>query len=343
MEATIAICTYNRSAYLPECVRSVFAQEVGFLYEVMVIDNNSTDDTRQVVDGLRNDYPDLRYVLEQKQGLSHARNRALEESSAAVVVYIDDDAVAQPGWLGGLVERCRLGADAAGGKIVPIWREAAPWYVSDALYVFFSQYDLGGGVIEQPAVLPHGGNFCVRVESARLAGGFNVAYGLSGESDTKNVLLGEETEFFQRVIANGGRVVYDGRSVIKHYTSRERSTLRGLASRCRQTGNTAARLLDTQEALTQHTDGWVWCTASAISCLSRLHLRDALAFYLHGVVSKSVLVGLQHSGGMAPRGLMRAFRQASPGTRRGVLGLARRTLFGRVPSANGAGCGGADG
>lgn len=96
---TVAICTYNRSNYLNIALDSLLSQRDKLDgIEVFVIDNNSTDDTRTVCEKYQNDIPNFRYILEKQQGLSFARNRAIEESQAEYVAYLDDDAKASDQW-----------------------------------------------------------------------------------------------------------------------------------------------------------------------------------------------------------------------------------------------------
>ena len=84
-DVTVTICTYSRCAQLRDALESVLSQELpdGVRYEVIVVDNNSTDATRQVVDSfIANDHDNVRYVFEGRQGLSFARNTGLEQARA---------------------------------------------------------------------------------------------------------------------------------------------------------------------------------------------------------------------------------------------------------------------
>ena len=114
----MAICTHNRAGVLPTVVRSVVHQAD----EVLVVDNASTDDTAVAVQELITNYPNVRYVTEPTVGLSHARNRALAEAEHEIVVFVDDDAVAEDGFVAAHVaayEDFRVGA--TGGRIDLAW------------------------------------------------------------------------------------------------------------------------------------------------------------------------------------------------------------------------------
>ena len=102
MDFTVIICTYNRSSNLPKCIEYLERQQGtdGFQWEVLIVDNNSSDDTSQVVEKLAADSSvDLRYVFEEKQGLNHARNRGIEESDSRYFCYVDDDILVATNWL----------------------------------------------------------------------------------------------------------------------------------------------------------------------------------------------------------------------------------------------------
>lgn len=106
MKATVAICTYNRAYDLSESIHSAIRQHVEYDVEIIVIDNNSTDGTAQLVqeiqasEGVNN----VKYVLEKKPGLSAARNRAIREARGEYILFLDDDAIASPLWIQHIVD-----------------------------------------------------------------------------------------------------------------------------------------------------------------------------------------------------------------------------------------------
>ena len=97
---SIIVCTYNRESLLPLCLQSLTDQAIDKrLYEVIVVNNNSTDGTQEVAESFAEMSKNLRVVLERRQGLSHARNRGWMEAQGKFVAYIDDDAIAWPDWI----------------------------------------------------------------------------------------------------------------------------------------------------------------------------------------------------------------------------------------------------
>src|SRR3954471_4782626 len=100
IKVTVAIPTYNRADFLRQTLAGIAAQQFPREhFEVLVIDNNSTDHTAAVVAEFANERPAPRYLREEKQGLDHARNRALAEARGEIVVFGDDDILVKPDWL----------------------------------------------------------------------------------------------------------------------------------------------------------------------------------------------------------------------------------------------------
>ena len=94
MELSVIVCTYNREDIIRDCLDALVNQDVeDGLFEVLVIDNNSSDRTQQVVTKYTRLHPNFHLFFEGSQGLSYARNLGLKESKADYVAYIDDDAI----------------------------------------------------------------------------------------------------------------------------------------------------------------------------------------------------------------------------------------------------------
>jgi glucosyl-dolichyl phosphate glucuronosyltransferase len=98
---SIVICTHNRAEILQDAVLSACSQSYNVQkYEIIVVDNNSTDDTKKLIANLQDKYPKIRYIFEKDQGLSNARNRGWREARGKYVGYIDDDCKVPREWLG---------------------------------------------------------------------------------------------------------------------------------------------------------------------------------------------------------------------------------------------------
>ena len=120
---TFCVCTYNRGDNLKRLLPEMLRQSCVKPFEVLVVDNNSTDNTSDVVQNIAKNESRLRYVFEPKQGIVPARNRAIEESlSHDYLVFIDDDELPKDGFLQAALDGLESeGADCVGGKIKNLW------------------------------------------------------------------------------------------------------------------------------------------------------------------------------------------------------------------------------
>src|ERR1700677_4197251 len=102
MDVTVIICSYNRCRSLAKTLESVAASTFtdGRKWEVLVIDNNSKDQTREVAEDFCRRYPDhFRYLFEPRQGKSNALNLGISEARGEVLAFTDDDVTVEPSWL----------------------------------------------------------------------------------------------------------------------------------------------------------------------------------------------------------------------------------------------------
>ena len=135
-DISVAICTYNRCQSLLSALDSVLSQDAnGILFEVIVVDNNSRDDTKHVVDSfIGRGHSNLRYTFEPRQGLSHARNAAVAEARSGIVAFIDDDVRVARNWVSTIKRAFDDHPEAAwvGGKVLPCWPSLPPsWLTRD--------------------------------------------------------------------------------------------------------------------------------------------------------------------------------------------------------------------
>jgi glucosyl-dolichyl phosphate glucuronosyltransferase len=133
-DVSIVIPTYNRSKLLRNAIRSVLRQDNrAITFEIIVVDNNSRDDTGAVVRSLMGEaVGKLQYVVEPKQGNSHARNTGVDYSKGEIVAFIDDDVIVEAGWLSALQEafKGRDHVSFAGGKVLPRWDGSPPSWLT---------------------------------------------------------------------------------------------------------------------------------------------------------------------------------------------------------------------
>ena len=224
MTVSVIICTYNRCELLAKALDSVAASVLpaSFVWEVLVVDNNSTDQTRDVVEGFCRQYPGrFRYVLEPRQGVSYARNTGVRESRGEVVAYMDDDVIVGPEWLKNLVSALHNGEWAGcGGRILPVWTASPPsWLPVKEPYGLapLAVFDLGseGGPLSEP---PFGTNMAFKRKVFEQYGRFRTDLGRCANSLRSN----EDTEFGRRLIAGGEPLKYVPSAVVYHPVPAER-------------------------------------------------------------------------------------------------------------------------
>lgn len=237
---SVIISTFDRGEQLLRTLRSLLPQTADRgLWEVVVVDNNSSDATQALFEEFKAQNPqasNMRMVFEGAQGLSHARNRGISESRGEYLVFIDDDEEVNPDFVGQYLEffDSHPTAAAAGGRMVPLYEYETPAWLSH--YVerpLSSTIDLGREVKEFGGErYPIGGNMAIRRSALDRAGFFNTELGRSG---TK-LLGGEEKDIFGRIRRQGGRIYWVPGPTALHIIPRERLTRAHLVRLSRMIG-----------------------------------------------------------------------------------------------------------
>lgn len=230
MDLTVVLCTRNRRASLLQTLETLRAQVADAAWEVLVVDNGSEDGTGAAVQARADGFPvPLRLVEEPEPGLSHARNRALAAATGRALLFLDDDVNCLPGCVAAhAAALARPDVVGTAGRILPLlpsdapawWRELLPREVGGPT----SRYDFGDTEREITACgglpLPFGANMGVLLEVARAVGGFRTDLGWG-----RRLVPCEETEFFRRVLAGGGRLLYLPAARVEHRIESRRTTL----------------------------------------------------------------------------------------------------------------------
>jgi glucosyl-dolichyl phosphate glucuronosyltransferase len=229
LTATVLICTYNRAAFLGETLDSLARSRPELVsWNVSVVDNNSSDGTRDVVLSRVATYPvPLVYLFEGRQGKSHALNTGLNATTAPFVLFTDDDVIVDDGWIDA---SCRAmledeTIDYTGGPVRPIWEQPCPAWLDQRrsdLWGTLAILDYGPErfVFEERRRVPLGANMAVRRRLLEQIGGFDPRLGRRGNS-----LLGQEqAEFFCRSRAAGARGVYEPAMGLRHHVPAKRLT-----------------------------------------------------------------------------------------------------------------------
>jgi glycosyltransferase involved in cell wall biosynthesis len=219
----VIVATRNRAAHLAHVLPRLGEQvtEGAFAYEVLVIDNGSSDDTRRVIERSCLAFPvPLRYVCERRVGKSHALNTGMAHAGGRILAFTDDDARPTPGWLHALWA-CFIAEqpEAVAGRVVPHWAAPAPPWLTD--HVFW-RIGAQGCVDHGPRRLHSarledcrwvGSNLAIRRDAAERLGRFDV-----------RLRRGQDTEYYRRAVDAGLAVVYEPAALIYHVIPPERLT-----------------------------------------------------------------------------------------------------------------------
>ncbi len=224
---SVIFCTYNREKYIYNAMKSIADQSFAAdRYEIVLVNNNSTDSTEQICRQFQTDYPHINflYFVETNQGLSYARNRGIEESTGDILIFVDDDATAFDGYMAAIDAFFDNypQAVAAGGPIVPVYEAAKPKWLSH-----YTEQLIGGALYEgkdekpfRNGKYPGGGNSAFRKTVFEKYGLFNVELGRKGTG-----LIGaEEKDLYDRLVKGGEVFYYLPQMGIHHYIPEKKLT-----------------------------------------------------------------------------------------------------------------------
>lgn len=228
VKISLIICTYNRDQYLYDTLKHIALNDYSFSdYEVVLINNNSTDRTEYECRRFQQDFPQVifRYFVEKNQGLSYARNRGVAEAKGEVLVFLDDDAFVRIDYLKNLTKNLLKYPDliAFGGKITPRFETGIePKWFSKWTYSWVSGIDLGNEArLFKGTEYPVGANMGVVRSVFYKMAGFNTQLGRSA----KNLMGGEEYDFFNSIKETGASIYYFPDIEVEHIIPENRTTI----------------------------------------------------------------------------------------------------------------------
>jgi glycosyltransferase involved in cell wall biosynthesis len=226
VNVSVILSTYNRCRTLEKALSSVAASTLpeSIEWEVLVVDNNSSDRTREVVEDFCSRYPGrFRYLFEREQGKSYALNTGIREARGDVLAFMDDDVSVEPTWLRNLTGELHNREWAgAGGRIILQWPPSLPaWLLIDGPLARhgFPGFDQGQEA-KQLVGPPFGTNMAFRKGMFEKYGGFRTDLGPSPSNQIPRP--SEDTEFGRRLIAGGERLRYEPSAVVYHPIPRDR-------------------------------------------------------------------------------------------------------------------------
>lgn len=210
-QISIVISTYNRCAMLEECLGGALSQDnQATPYEVIVVDNNSTDATREVVERRINDgHENLRYVFEPRQGVSYARNSGLAAARADIIAFADDDVRVGRNWVATIkrVFDQHPGVDCIGGKVLPMWSAPAPAWLTREHWTPLALQDYGDRMLsiglDNPLCLVSA-NLAFRRDVFEHIGAFSPEL----QRVKNNIGSMEDAEFLERYFRAGRKCLY---------------------------------------------------------------------------------------------------------------------------------------
>lgn len=250
---TVAICTYNRADLLRKTLAQItkIDKPKSHDWELLVVNNNSTDCTEEVISEYSSILPLCR-VLQPIQGLSNARNAAVENSHGDYIIWTDDDVLVSQQWLTSYEEGFERHPDAAvfGGPVTPWFEQEPPdwltanWgllanaYATRNLGIDELQLDISTGLI------PFGANFCIR-KKEQLLSPYNPNLGRNGSKS----ILGEETEVLKSIFNNGATGWWLPSASVRHWIPSQRMTLQYVRNYYRGLGRTQILISNTDNSV----------------------------------------------------------------------------------------------
>jgi glycosyltransferase involved in cell wall biosynthesis len=222
VKTSVCICTINRVDDLYQSIQSVINQTVpNDQYEIIVVDNGSSDGTSHMIHENFGKISNLRYIYEPRPGLSQARNTGCSVAQGEYILFLDDDAIASSDWIESILNVYQDYPDAwlVGGKVELLMEGRPSDWLHPDLLGFLGKLDLG--CVVKPIVLPdhlYGLNFSLKADAIKEVGNFSTRLG-RGPS---NLLSGEEVDVMKRVLQKGGVCYYSPQAIVKHIVHKER-------------------------------------------------------------------------------------------------------------------------
>lgn len=272
---SIVLCTYNNAASLD----ITLAQLAGTIrnqqsvVEVIVVNNNSPDNTAFITQKYTDEHPTFHYFFEPKQGLSHARNTGLAKAQGEYILFTDDDAEIPPCWIDEYIHTINtFSPDCLYSKISIIWDKSKPWWFIPEYTPYFVGLNYGDTILNIADIHHefYGKNFCVRKSVLIDLGGFDPNLGRQG---TK-LAAGEETLLYRKMIWQEKKVIYFPSAGVGHrlkdreYTSGNIKKLfidgahssyhiAKMSARKKIIGRPARMLMDSAKELLQSSTKWI--------------------------------------------------------------------------------------
>ncbi|HBH23862.1 MAG TPA: glycosyltransferase family 2 protein [Cytophagales bacterium] len=231
---SVVVCTYNRDKYIGKCLDHLHNQSASRDdYEVIIVDNNSTDDTEKICHEKITEYSNthFKYHKELNQGHSYSRNRGIRESKGEIISFIDDDAFVDKDFVKNIILFFEHNASVVsyGGKIEPVYENKKPKWMSQYLLPLVAALDMGDKELKfKGRKFPIGANMGFRKEVFSEFGYFDVKLGRIGTA----LAGGDEKEIFLRLKTSNQSIFYVPSIRVSHIIPEKRLSkkyIKGLA------------------------------------------------------------------------------------------------------------------
>ena len=222
---SVVLCTWNRATLLEGALEALTGQHTPPEYEILVVDNNSTDDSRGIVERFAASHRELRYVFEASQGLSYARNTGIAHTSGAIVAFTDDDVRVPADWVRSIVETGEQYRNAAyfGGPVRPVWTQPPPEWLIEEAWSGLGVQSYGERMCRTDTDRPIcliGANLMIRRHVLEAVGAFDPAV----QRVRNGIGSTEDDEYQRRIWMTGAHGVYEPRLAVHALVTEDRLT-----------------------------------------------------------------------------------------------------------------------
>lgn len=237
---SVVVCTYNGAKTIKKCLDSLVQQTTNKqLIEIIIVDNASTDNSKEIINWYCHDNNNVNYYFENRVGLSSARNTGFLKSKGSLIAYIDDDAYAEPDWCEKIISNFeKYTPQAVGGNVYPYYEKPKPFWFNDSLesIILGMKPTFLNGIRQKSGFC--GSNMCFTREILTKYNGFNEEFGMKGE----DVGLGEDLELFFRMSQNNEKLYFDPTMIVYHFVPKHKYDISYRIHRAKSNGVVISKL-----------------------------------------------------------------------------------------------------
>lgn len=241
MFLSFIICTYNRSNILINCINSIIKSKTGIdNIELIIVDNNSNDNTADVVRNISHGKEFIKYYKELNIGLSYARNRGIKEAKGDYLVFLDDDVILENDYIENLNIFINGHANIVciAGRVIPIWKNDKPNWFSDEFFSIIAETRYGNNIRTlKEREYPVGCNMVFTKKIFNEIGYFNTELGIKGDQ----LFLGEEVDICDRIRKKGYELYYSPNLLCHHQVHENKVNQEYVLKRLKLEGSSIAK------------------------------------------------------------------------------------------------------